>query len=151
MTNGPSKPRISLVAAIVLLILPAAITAEPLRIESLAKAPVQTVSLDSTWQFRPDPGSLKPAEIDSKAAEIAATADAKQDWHPLAVPQFLNRYAWWLDISQKFVEADKARLAALPFDAEKTQAGWYLKRIELPEVAGPAPEVVVSFEGVAML
>ena len=93
----------------------------------------------------------KPAEIDAKAAEIAVAADGKPDWHPLAVPQFLNRYAWWLDISQKFVEADKARLAALPFDAEKTQAGWYLKRIELPEVAGPAPEVVVSFEGVAML
>jgi hypothetical protein len=48
----------------------------------------------------------KPAEIDAKAAEIAVAADGKPDWHPLAVPQFLNRYAWWLDISQKFVEAD---------------------------------------------
>jgi hypothetical protein len=121
------------------------------RVQPVAHSPVQTLSLDGTWLFRPDEVALSPTELDAEAVRIALVSNTQQDWYPLAVPQFLNRYAWWLDISQKFVQADRARLAALPFDAEKTDAGWYLRQIELPSVTGAIPEVVVNFEGVAMM
>ena len=130
---------------------------DAVRVQSPDLTPVQKISLDGTWLFQPAGGNMLAPALDAEAwgiteaTGLAATTTKPAGWHPLAVPQFLNRYFWWLDISQKFVQADKARLDALPFAAEKTPAGWYLHRITLPPVAGAVPEVTVSFEGVAML
>jgi hypothetical protein len=136
---------------------PSALGFKPVQVHLIGRPLVQTLKLDGLWLFHPAEGALAPQALDAEARRIVAEAGGEAGfaqpgkWHPLAVPQFLNRYAWWLDISKKFVQADKARLAALPFDAEKTQAGWYRQQIELPKIAGPLPEVVVNFEGVAML
>ena len=118
-----------------------------------AQPPVQNISLNGTWLFQPveKPAGAAPAELDAAAMSLQMHGANEASWYPLAVPQFLNTYSWWLDISKKFVVADKARLAALPFDAEKTQAGWYLRQLVLPAGNAPVPEVVVDFEGVAML
>jgi hypothetical protein len=130
---------------------------EPVRVHVTDKTPVQTLRMDGTWLFKPIAGALTPAALATEARRMTVDADADAagastgGWHPLRVPQFLNRYAWWLDISKKFVVADGARLAALPFEAKKTQAGWYRHQIELPPGADPLPEIVVNFEGVAML
>jgi len=115
--------------------------------------PVQNISLNGTWLFHPVEKSdgAAPAELDTAAMSVQMHGANETNWYPLAVPQFLNSYSWWLDISKKFNAADKARLAALPFDAEKTQAGWYLHQLVLPAGNVPVPEVVVDFEGVAML
>ncbi len=116
--------------------------------------PIPPQSLDGIWLFQPITGEKANAnghELDVTAMTLQTNQAAGANWFPLAVPQFLNSYSWWLDISKKFVEADKARLAALPFNAEKTQAGWYLRQLVLPAGNSPVPEVVVNFEGVAML
>ena len=115
--------------------------------------PAQTLSLDGTWLFQPVKGrdqSATESELDALAQQLQNTPVTGTNWFPLAVPQFLNRYSWWLDISKKFVTADEARLATLPFDAEKNQAGWYLRQLVLPAGNAPVPEVVANFEGVAM-
>lgn len=118
--------------------------------------PVQTISLDGIWLFHPGAGE-QPTEnhdasgLDAVARNLDQATAQGTNWFPLVVPQFLNPYSWWLDISKKFVAADHARLAALPFDVKKVQAGWYLRQLILPKTEAPLPEVVVDFEGVAML
>ena len=119
-------------------------------------SPVQTISLDGTWLFSPRAGetltaSLGALELDCDARSLNQKPGQGTNWFPLAVPQFLNRYSWWLDISKKFVVADDARLAALPFEVRRVQSGWYLRQLILPDTEAPLPEVVVNFEGVAML
>ncbi len=113
--------------------------------------PVQKMSLSGDWAFLPvaDSEQLATDEVDRQAAELS---DDLSSWHTVAVPQMLNRMKWWLpDISLEFEEQEKQRVAALPFDAETTNAGWYLYQFDLPEIEGQTPELRVSFEGVAMV
>ena len=110
--------------------------------------PRVTLPLNHGWAFQPaKPLSLPQA--DAKAAEL--TASPSGVWHPIAVPQFLNRIVWWLrDLSDEYEVQEQARMGALPFDATNTLAGWYRREIVIPASPEPAPEVVLSFEGVAM-
>jgi hypothetical protein len=131
---------------------------EPVAITLSADRPIQSMSLDGTWEFHPATGdwatsSVGPADVDAGARQIQATLTHNAGWYPLGVPQFLNRTVWWLTrVSEQYEQQETARIAAMPFDAPKTAAGWYLRQLALPPVtAGPPPEVRVNFEGIAMV
>jgi len=130
----------------------------PVAITLPADQPVQTISLDGTWLFRPAEGrwaiqSAAPPDVDAGAQRIQAGLVASTNWFPLAVPQFLNKTVWWLTrVSVEYEKQEADRVAAMPFDAPKTQAGWYLHKLELPPlISGLPPEVNVNFEGIAMV
>ena len=118
--------------------------------DAFAAAPIQLL-VSGDWDFRPADAAV-PQGPDARAAELAA--DPGEGWHGVAVPQFLNRTVWWLQhISPAYAQQEIDRVAALPFDAESTYAGWYRRTLKLPALAeGEArPEVRVHFEGVAMV
>ncbi|MBN2511586.1 MAG: hypothetical protein JXB18_01485, partial [Sedimentisphaerales bacterium] len=99
------------------------------------------------------PESNQEKKIDEKAVEILKDLSTTvNSWYSVEVPQFHNPIKWWLgDVSREYEKQEQARIAAFPFDAEKVQSGWYLKEINLPEIIGPKPNVIVSFEGIAMV
>lgn len=128
-------------------------------IVSLDAGKVGAEDLSGMWDFLPMPeGGLSLDAAEKQAAEIYAASinqnAAAEDWPSIRVPQFLNRTVWWLaHISRAYEQQETERVAAFPFDAEATSAGWYRKTFEMPKVpAGQAsPEVRIIFEGVAMV
>lgn len=136
----------------------AAPKSSPVTISLRANHPVQSISLDGTWQFHPAENawtthSASPADVDVAARRIQETLVQNTNWYSLAVPQFLNKTVWWLSrVSEEYEHQEAARIAAMPFDAAHTGAGWYLRQLDLPAVeSGPPPEVRVNFEGIAMV
>lgn len=124
---------------------------ETVSLDLTAGSPAREIRLDGLWWFRPEQQAAAAEALDAEAVRLSAIPEDGASWYPLAVPQFLNRYSWWLDISRKFVAQDQARLDALPFDASQTRAGWYKRVLHLPAGTGETPEVLVRFEGVAMI
>ena len=115
----------------------------------------RSVSLDGLWNFIPATANFKPDDaspkaIDEKAKQLEAL---KPKWFSIKAPQFLNRISWWLpDVSLEYEQQETDRVNAFPFDAAKTQSGWYLKTIDLPKsFSSKQTEIYADFEGVATI
>ncbi len=115
----------------------------------------KSVSLDGLWYFIPAAANFKPVDaspnaVDEKAKQLRAL---KPNWFSIKTPQFLNRISWWLpNVSLEYEQQETDRVNAFPFDATKTQSGWYLKTIDLPKNFSPKhTEIYADFEGVATI
>lgn len=115
----------------------------------------QVCSLDGWWKFIPaDDGAFAAGSGSPDLADAAALRVQDADlskWHDLQTPQFLNETVWWSNQSDRFNEMEMKRVDAMPFDARNTWSGWYVREIRLPKLHGPAPEVRIHFEGIAMV
>lgn len=136
----------------------AEVTYAPVSVALNPNQPSQSLSLNGTWLFRPATGSWatrssSPSDVDASAQRIDGELCDGTNWFPLVVPQFLNKTVWWLTrVSDEYERQEEQRMAALPFNAADTQSGWYLQKIKLPPIkSGPPPEVLVNFEGIAMV
>ena len=90
--------------------------------------PGDSVELATSWEYRP------------------AGSDR---YHPVPVPQFLNRVRWWLDDSKDFDRHEAERLRRLPFDTSRLEEGWYRRFLDIPKL-DPGRRLYVAFDGVAM-
>jgi hypothetical protein len=153
----PVKSLCFVAVGFVAFILGSANATEPGRFEVhfANRTPVQQFALNGPWLFHPNLGKLTPQDVRPEAidAEAKSVSCSKGPWYPVEVPQFLNRIEWWLpNVSLEYENQETARVQAFPFDAAKTQSGWYLLELSLPSLTSPdRPEVHLNFEGIAMI
>ncbi len=122
---------------------PAQGTAGSVRLEAQSIAPGFSLDLSGRWLYKP--GYL------AKPGDSPRDPSAGEDGYvPVPVPQMLSRVRWWLDDSEGFRRFEDRRLAALGFDTERAEDGWYHLWLDLPKAALGDNHLFVHFDGVAM-
>ncbi len=120
--------------------------------DAMAAAPIE-LRVDGDWDFRPADAATPrrpvrtPGRPNSPPTPVTAgTASPSRSFSTGSAGGCQH-------ISPAYEQQEIDRVAALPFDAEATNAGWYRRTLKLPALAeGEArPEVRVHFEGVAMV
>jgi len=112
-----------------------------------AEAGRQVVPLDGPWLFLPD------QERDPRKDPRDPRADDR-GWHAMEVPAFWTPVSWWNygpgeGTSELWVQRERARMAALSFDPERTHAAWYREWIDVPRTY-QGKRLALQFDAVAM-
>ena len=100
------------------------------------------INITGSWLY-------KPGYALAKGERPEDPATPENGFVTVPVPQMLSRVRWWLDDSAGFDAFETKRLAALGFDTDRAEDGWYRVWIDLPKDIG-GKHVFVRFDGVAM-
>lgn len=112
-------------------------------IEGPALSPGVRTGIGGKWLYKPGYALSADERPESPASPEAGYA-------AVTVPQMLSRIRWWLDDSEGFKAFEDQRLAALGFDTERAEDGWYRLWIDLGQRAIGDRRMFIEFDGMAM-